>query len=150
VVHGQQEAYIGDSKLLPVDALTSVPPSPPSSPGEMVWVEVSRVALKEGSASGALTQEKTVEVPVPLEAAGANMTPSVNDVYANEVEPQAEDAPDGASLILGSPMGPGFNLPRGTALDDLTSIPRSLDIVDMGAGELRLPGCPKTSLLPTS
>jgi hypothetical protein len=77
----------------------------------MVWVEVSRVALKEGSASGALMQEKTVEVPVPLEAAGANMTPSVNDVYVNEVEPQAEDAPDGASLILGSPMGPGFNPP---------------------------------------
>jgi hypothetical protein len=44
--------YIGDSNVLPTGATTSVPPSLPLSPGETVWVDVSRAILKEGPSSG--------------------------------------------------------------------------------------------------
>jgi hypothetical protein len=148
VVPGRQEAYVGDSKLSPVSASTSVPPPP--SLGETVRVEVPKVDLKEGSTSGVLTQEKTAEAPVLMEAAGANMTPRIDGDHANEVEPRPEDAPDGAALILGSPRGPGFSPPQGTASDNMMSTLGSLDIVDLGAGELGLPGCPTVPLLPAS
>jgi hypothetical protein len=88
--------------------------------------------------------------PVPLEAAGANMTPHVDRGRVNEVEPRPEDAPDGAALIIGSPRGPSFSQPRGTSSDDTMSIPGSLDIMDFRAGQLGLLGCPKVPLLPTS
>jgi hypothetical protein len=76
------EAYVRDSKLSPIGAPTSVPPSL----GEMVWVEVSRAALKEGPMSGVSMQEKMMEAPIPVEAAGANMTPCIDGGCANEVE----------------------------------------------------------------
>jgi hypothetical protein len=69
------------------------------------------VALKEGSTSGVLMQEKTAEAPVLMEAASTNMTPCIDGDHANEVEPRPEDVPDGATLILGSPRGPGFSPP---------------------------------------
>jgi hypothetical protein len=88
--------------------------------------EVSWVALEERPAS-----EKTAEVPVPVEAAGANVTPHINSGCVNEVEPQLEDTPDGAALIPGSPRGPSFSPPCETASDDMGSAPESFDIVEL-------------------
>jgi hypothetical protein len=97
-----------------------------------------------------LTQEKMAEAPIPVEALGANVTPCVNSGHVNDVEPQPKDTTDGAALIPGSLRGPDFSPPRETASDDMGSAPGSIDIMDLGAGELGLPGCPRASLLPTS
>jgi hypothetical protein len=103
----------------------------------MERLEISRSALKEVPASGVPTQEKTAEAPVPVEAAGANMTPHIDGGRANEVEPRLEGAPDGAALIPGSLRGPGFSPPGGCASD-------------LGVGELGLPGYHRVPLLLTS
>jgi hypothetical protein len=78
------------------------------------------------------------------------MTPCVDGGRANEVEHWHEDAPDGAALILGPPRGQDFRPPRGTASDDVMSIPGSFDIVDFKASELGLSGYPRAPLLPAS
>jgi hypothetical protein len=116
----------------------------------MACVEVSRAALKDGLALGAPTQEKMIEAHVSMEAVGANVTPHINGGCANEVEPQSEDALDGAALIPGSPRGPGFSAPWETASDDTRSILGSIDIVDLGDSELGLPGYLKAPHLPAS
>jgi hypothetical protein len=61
----------------------------------------------------------------------------------NEVEPQLEDTLVGATLIPGSPRGPGFSAPRETASNGVGSASGSFDIVDLGASELGLSGCPE-------
>jgi hypothetical protein len=109
VVFGWQEAYVGDLELSSVGAPTRVPLS--LSHGEMVCVEVLRAALKEGSVWGTPTQKKMAKAPVPVEAAGANVTPRVDGFRVNEAEPRPEDAPARASLIPGSPRGPSFSQP---------------------------------------
>jgi hypothetical protein len=91
-----------------------------------------------------------MEVPVPTEAAGANVTRCINGGCLNEVVPWPKDTPNGAALILGSLRGPGFSAPCETALDDVGSTPMSFDIMDLRAGELGLPGCPRVPLLPAS
>jgi hypothetical protein len=48
--------------------------------------------------------------------------------------------PGEATLTPGSPRGPGFSPPREDASDDKISVPGSFDIVDLGTGELGLPG----------
>jgi hypothetical protein len=68
----------------------------------------------------------------------------------NEVEPQPEDALDGATLIPGSPRGPGFSAPRETASNGVGSASGSFDIMDLGASEPGLSGCPRAPLLPAS
>jgi hypothetical protein len=100
--------------------------------------------------SGVLTQEKMAEAPIPVEALGANVTPRVNSGHVNDVEPQPKDTADGAALIPGSLRGPGFSPPRETTSDDMGSAPGPIDIMDLGARELGLPGCPRAPLLPTS
>jgi hypothetical protein len=89
-----------------------------------------------------------VTAPVPVEAAGANVTPCVDDGRVNEVEPRPEDAPDGAALIPESSWGPCFSPPHDTTSDGVGSAPGSFDIVNLGVGELGLPGCPRAQLLP--
>jgi hypothetical protein len=66
----------------------------------------------------------------------------------NEVEPQPEDTLDGATLIPGSPRGPGFSAPRETASDGVGSASGSFDIVDLGASEPGLSGCPERRSFP--
>jgi hypothetical protein len=148
VVFGWQEAYVGDHGYSPFGAPTSVPLS--LSHGEIVQVEVKRAAQKEGSTLGAPIQEKTTEVPVPVEAVGAKVTPRVDGGRANEAEPRPEDTPGGAAFIPGSPVGLGFCPPRGITSDNVMSAPGSFDVVDLGGGELGLPGYPRVPLLPTS
>jgi hypothetical protein len=57
--------------------------------------------------------------------------------------------------LVGLPQSPGLQgtrlLPtRGGTLDDGTSVPRSFDIVDLGASELGLSGYPRVPPLPAS
>jgi hypothetical protein len=99
---------------------------------------------------GVPTREKIAEAPIPVEVAGANMTPGVDSGRVNEVEPRLEDTPDGAAIIPGSPRGPGFSPPRETFSDGVGSTLGSFDTVDLGAGELGLPGSPRVLLLPAS
>jgi hypothetical protein len=54
-----------------------------------------------------------------------------------------KDTPGEATLTPGSPRGPGFSPPREDASDDKISVPGSFDIVDLGTGELGLPGYPE-------
>jgi hypothetical protein len=109
----------------------------------MVREEVLRANLKEGLTSRVPTQVMTTGAPVLVEDVDADMIPCVNSCRANEVEPQPEDASSAAILILGSLRGSGFRLPRGTASDNVMSVPRSFDIVDLGAGQLGLSGYPR-------
>jgi hypothetical protein len=101
-----------------------------------------RAAYEEGSAPGASTWEKMIEAPPLVGVAGANATPHIDSGHAKEAEPQLEDVPGPVALTLGSPRGPSFNPSREAALDDVTFIPRSSDIADLGTGELGLPGYP--------
>jgi hypothetical protein len=105
--------------------------SMPSSPSEMVQVEMA-------------------EAPPLVGAAGASTTPCVDDGRAKEAEPRFEDASGPVALILGSPRGPGYSPSREAALDDVMSVLGSSDIVDLGVGVLGLPGYPQVSLGPAS
>jgi hypothetical protein len=51
---------------------------PPQGMDELAGVEDSRAALKEGPALGVPTQEKTAEVPVPVEVVAVNVTPHID------------------------------------------------------------------------
>jgi hypothetical protein len=105
-------------------------------------VKVSRVAYEEGSASGALTQEKTAEAPPLVGVAGANATPHVDNGRVKEAEHRPEDVPGPVALTLRSLRGPGFSLSREASLDDVMSVPGFSDITDLGTGELGLLGYP--------
>jgi hypothetical protein len=91
-----------------------------------------------------------VEAPVLVEAASANMIPRVDDGRVNEVEPRPRDAPNGAALIPGSLRGPDFSPPCENASNDVGSSLGSVDIVDLGAGELGMSGYPREPLWPAS
>jgi hypothetical protein len=90
-----------------------------------VRVEVFRAAYDEESVPGVPVQEKMMEAPATIVAAGANVSPRSDDSRANEAEPQPEDAPGRAALTLGS-----------------------FDIVDLGNGELGLQGYYRAPLPP--
>jgi hypothetical protein len=95
-------------------------------------------------------REKMVEAPALLGAAGANVSPRANGSRVNGVEPRDEDVPSQAALTPETSKGPGFSSSQKAALEYVTSIPESFDIVDPGAWELALLGCPRAPLLPAS
>jgi hypothetical protein len=104
----------------------------------------------EGRADvGVPTWQKTVKAPAPVQVADANAVPLVDDDHVNEGEPQPKDAPGGAASIPGSSRDP-TSANQGGTLDDGTSVPRSFDIVDLGASELGLSGYPRVPPLPAS
>jgi hypothetical protein len=94
------------------------------------------VALEERPGVGGTDAREYGGGSCPSGSGGCQLHP------VNEVEPQPEDAPNGAALIPGS-SGPGFSPPCETASDDVGSAPRSFDTVDLGADELGLTGCPR-------
>jgi hypothetical protein len=110
--------------------------------------EASRANLKERLASRVSTLEKMVKAPIQVEVADANVIPHVDGNHVNEEEPRPEDVPGGVALISGSLGQPDFCLPGETALDYTTSLPRSFDIVNLGAGELWLSGYMKAMAHP--
>jgi hypothetical protein len=108
------------------------PTSPmPSSPREMVPVE-------------------TVEAPPLVGAVGASATLHVDDGCAKEAEPQLKDASDPAALTPRSPRGPCCSPSQEATLDEAMSIPKSSNIVNLGARVLGLSGYPRMPLQPTS
>jgi hypothetical protein len=119
-----------------------------SSLSETVQVEVLRVAYVEETTPGALVWEKMVEAPTLMGEAGANMSLRANGDRVNGVEPRPKDVPGRATLIPRTSKGPGFSPSWETALDDVTSVPRSFDIVDLGIGEPGLPGYPWAHFFP--
>jgi hypothetical protein len=127
------------------------PASPmPSSPSEMVQVDVSRYTYEEGLASGAPPWEMMVEAPPPVGAVGANMAPRVHGGHVKDAGPRPEDAPGLVALTLRFLMGPGFSLSWEAALDDVMSIPESSDIADLRKGVLGLPRFNRAPLRPAS
>jgi hypothetical protein len=113
----------------------SVPrPAPPTSlpPSEAVRVELGRVTYAKESAPGAPLWVKMAEVPALMRAAGANMSPCANGGRTNGADLWPEDAPDRATLTPRTSKGHGFSPSREAAFYDVTSIPRSFDIVDLG------------------
>jgi hypothetical protein len=100
VVFGWQEAYVGDHGYSPFGAPTSVPLS--LSHGEIVQVEVKKAAQKEGSTLGAPTQEKTTEVPVPVEAVGAKVH------HVSTVAVQMRRSLGLRTCLVGLPSSPGL------------------------------------------
>jgi hypothetical protein len=116
----------------------------------MVRVEVSRVAYVEETVLGAPVWEKMVEVPALMGVVGANVSPRVDGGHVNGAEPRLDDAPGRAALTPGTSKGPSFSASREATLDDVTSVPGSFDIVDLGTGEPGLLRYPRAPLLPTS
>jgi hypothetical protein len=78
-----------------------------------------RIVLKVGLALGVLMQEKMVKIPIQVEATDAGALLSIDGSCVNEVEPQHEHAPIWDASAHGS-----------------------LDMVDLGANGLGLPGYP--------
>jgi hypothetical protein len=113
-------------------------------------VEVLRIAYVEEMVLGAPVWETMVEAPALMGAVGASMSPRANGGHMNGAEPQPEDAPGRAALTPRTLNGPSFNPFQEAALDDVMSVPRPFDIVDLGTGELRLQGYPRAPLLPAS
>jgi hypothetical protein len=121
-----------------------------SSPSETVRVEVLRVAYVEEMVPGSPGWEKTVEALAMMRVVGANVSPCTDGGCANGVEPQPKDAPSRAVLTPETSNGLGLSPSHESTLDDVTSVPGSFDIVDLGTGESELPGYPRAPLLPTS
>jgi hypothetical protein len=88
----------------------------------MVRVEDPRAADAKEMAPGVPVHEKIVEAPTLMGA--------------------LDDALSRAALTPGTMKGPSFNPSWEAALDDVTSVPVSFDIVDLGTGEPGLPGYP--------
>jgi hypothetical protein len=124
----------------------SVPrPAPPmsSSPSEMLRVDVLGVAYVEEMAPGVLVREKMVEVPALMAAVGANVSPCVDGNHANGAEPRPEYTPSWAALTPGTSKGPDSIPSWEAALDVVTSVLGSFDIVDLGT---RVAGIPPSAI----
>jgi hypothetical protein len=89
------------------------------------------------------------EVP-SLVVAAADATPRVGGSCVKEAEPWPDDVPSPVILTPWSLRGSGFSPSQEAILDDVMSIPESSYIVDLGIGELELPGFPRAPLRPTS
>jgi hypothetical protein len=124
-------------------------PPMPSSSSKAVRVQASGVAYEELPVPGAPVRERMAEAPTLMGVAGVNASPRVGGSCVNEEEPQSVDAPGLAVLTLRS-LEPSFSSSREAALDDVPSVPRSFDIVDLGNRELGLPGYPRAPPLSAS
>jgi hypothetical protein len=144
----EQEAYIG---TLNFHWSVPQPTSPtPSLISETVWLEASRVVYEGEIVLGASAWEEMVEAPALMEAAGANASLSVSGGRMNEAEPQSIDAPNRVAITPGSLREPSFSPSWEATLDNVLSVTRSIDIVDLGNRELELLGYPQAPLLPTN
>jgi hypothetical protein len=111
-----------------------------SSSSETARVEASRAACEEGALSEAPAWEKMLEAPVPMRATGANVSPCTGGGRANEARPQFVGAHGRAALTLGSSGDTGFSPSQVAVVGDAPFVPRSSNIMDLGNGELGLPG----------
>jgi hypothetical protein len=144
----EQEAYIGDSELSLVSAPTNIP-------NALAYKRDGVVGSFEGSlrgrnSVGASAREEMVKAPALMDVAGANASLSVSGGRMNEAEPQSIDAPNRVAITPGSLREPSFSPSWEATLDDVLSVTRSFDIVDLGNRELELLGYPQAPLLPTS
>jgi hypothetical protein len=144
----EQEAYIGDSKLLPVCAPTGTPNIlsferdgvGESSEGDLCRrIDVRSTGAREDGGCTCV-----------MGVAGASVSPCADGNHLNGAEPQLEDAPGRAALTPGTLKGPSFSTSQEATLGDATSIPQSFDIVDLGTREPGLSGYPRVPLLPAS
>jgi hypothetical protein len=111
-----------------------------SSSSEAARVEASRAACEEGALSEAPTWEKMLEAPVPMRATGANVSLCTSGGRANEARPQFVGAHGRAALTLGSLGNTGFSPSQVAVVGDAPFVPGSSNIMDLGNGELGLPG----------
>jgi hypothetical protein len=113
-------------------------------------VEALRVAYEEEIVQEVPTRENMAEAPILMGATGANVSPCTSGGRADEAAPQSINVPGQAALNPGSSRESGFSPSWEAALDDVTSILGFFDPVDLGNGELGLPGYPRAPLLPAS
>jgi hypothetical protein len=120
----------------------------PSSLSETVRAEASRAHFKEKVVPGALASEKMVEAPAQTRAIGADTSLCASDSHMNGAEPWSAGAPARTALPL-EPSGETDLSPSQEAVfDDVSSVPGSFDIVDLGIGKLGLLRYPQVPPLP--
>jgi hypothetical protein len=90
------------------------------------------------------------EAPALKGVTGVKASPCIDGSHVNGVEPQPKNVPGQGALTPVSLRGPGFSPSREAASDDVMSVPGSFNIVDLGTGEVGLPGFPRAPLLPAS
>jgi hypothetical protein len=93
-------------------------------------------------------REKMAKMLVLMGVTGVGVSSRVGGGCANEARPQSVGAPGRAASTLRSSGDTNFGLSWDAAMGDAPSIPGSSDIMDLGNGELVLPGFPRLLLLP--
>jgi hypothetical protein len=94
--------------------------------------------------------EKMMEALALMATIGTNASLPVGGIRMNGAEPQSVHEPGLVALTPGSSRELSLSSSCKATLDDAPSVPRSLDIVDLGNGELGLPGYPRAPPLSTS